>query len=237
MRQTVGQQLNLNMLRYQEMPLIPRGGYVAPQQISIRQGPPKKRAPITNNRSHHPLKYNSDEERKEARSLRTQDANARRAKKLFDGRSEVTKLDAMRILGMKNDNSARHMLKRLERMNLVTESGRYINGMQVFIPYDPNYVMPPVKTVKSVSQSIKDGFGVAREKYNERMRLAGIEASRMRCKKCFGKDDVLSTNDVAAREQLNRPVALTLVKQWREKGLITQEGVLDKGMKTWRIVR
>ncbi len=230
-RHTVGQRLNLDMLRFQEAPLIPRGGYTAPQQISIRQGPPKQRAPITNSRSHHPLKYNSDEERKEARSLRVQDANASKVVKLFSARTEVTKLDAMRILGMNNDNSARAMLKRLERMNLLTDSGRYHNGMQIFIPYDPNYVMPPI------SKRVKETMGGARDKYNERMRLLGLEASRKRCAKCFGKDDVLSTNDVADREQLRRPVALTLVKQWREKGLIVQEAVLDKGLKSWRIVR
>ncbi len=230
-RHTVGQRLNLDMLRFQEAPLIPRGGYVAPQQISIRQGPPKQRAPITNNRSHHPLKYNSDEERKEARSLRVQDANASKVLKLFSGRTEVTKLDAMRILGMNNDNSARAMLKRLERMNLLTDSGRYRNGMQIFIPYDPNYVMPPI------SKRVKETMGGARDKYNERMRLLGLERTRQRCIKCYGDTDVLTTNQIADIEKLSRPAALNVVKMWAQRGLVTQDAILDKGLKSWRIVR
>ncbi len=230
-RATIGNNLDVNMLRYQEAPMIPRGGYHKPQEISIRQGPPKQRAPITNSRSHHPLKYNSDEERKEARSLRVQDTNKRRLAMLFANRTEVTKLDAMRILGMNNENSARHFLKRLEKAKLVTDSGIYKDGMMVFIPYVPGYIKP------SISKQIKATMGKSRDDYNKRQRLLGIEASKRRLSKCYGNDEVMSTNMIADREGLSRPAALNLVKDWVKKGLVTFEAVLDKGQKSWRIVK
>lgn len=103
--------LDLNMLRFQEMPLTPKGGYTPPRGVNINAHvkaytPPSSGSQIREQRRRDQMAANN---------RRTEMNRLARLDRLFKNKKEITGKDAMTILDLTDHRRGNEALQRLAR--------------------------------------------------------------------------------------------------------------------------
>lgn len=199
---------NLTWACYQQMPLVPRGGYVGPKTIAIKDGPPK-------------INYDS-KPGIQLDTMRREDRDKSRIEAIFRNASEVTLDDVERELQL-SKGGAKAVMKGLAERNLVMRTGRKLpNGCVLWMRYREGYVPPPPEKKHVMTKA----------EYLEQIKEQGKAKLVADVTRIFVKEK-LSTNEIAVALGLNRTAALQRVKHWRADNLVEECGY-DGPVKLWR---